>query len=373
MTRTSPRHLWVTFALLSTSFHISRILAAYQAIPREHLITYIMEIISKSRTLACALACAEYAPISGICSMTDATRPYTAPDFLLSVNSCIQSACEGSDRDEALAYVRERCGAAELSSEYQPSLWSAAFISQLHRPRQVSTSTVVGTESFIPDQATSTRPSAAGSQITVTVSIPSASATRFATGTAVSVAHSGVKKSSAPLIVGVIIGVGAFIVSVLTVMYVLRRRRSQRSKIKGQRYLPSIAPQAGHNFDTGGAFGGRIQTENLLPPKTEGTDIHSAGRTWTAGRVEAGQEADGSMRQVAEIREEVEKLKQVLMDAKQPSGLYFSSADESTQLTEIREEMQRLRHFVSLRMGNRPDSFDEDKRSKPPPSYSSKE
>lgn len=267
MTRTSPRHLWVTFALLSTSFHISRILAAYQAIPREHLITYIMEIISKSRTLACALACAEYAPISGICSMTDATRPYTAPDFLLSVNSCIQSACEGSDRDEALAYVRERCGAAELSSEYQPSLWSAAFISQLHRPRQVSTSTVVGTESFIPDQATSTRPSAAGSQITVTVSIPSASATRFATGTAVSVAHSGVKKSSAPLIVGVIIGVGAFIVSVFTVMYVLRRRRSQRSKIKGQRYLPSIAPQAGHNFDTGGHLGDAYKRKTFCHPK----------------------------------------------------------------------------------------------------------
>lgn len=335
----------------------------------------IMEIISKSRSLACALACAEYAPISDICSMTDATRPYTAPDFLLLVNSCIQSACEGSDRDEALAYVRERCGDAELSSEYQPSLWRAAFVSQLHRPRQVSTSTVARTESFITEQATSAGPSGAGGpQITVTVNIqPSASASRFATSTAASVAHSRTKKSSAPLIAGIVIGVCVLIISVVTGLFVLRRRRSQRSRNKGQKYLPSLASEATRTFNSGEGSGRRIQTENLLPLKTEGADISSMGQSRTPGRVEAGLEADVSMRQVGQIREEVEKLKQVLMDAKQPSGLYFSSADESTQLTEIREEMQRLRHFVSLRMGNRSDSFDEDKRSKPPPSYVSKE
>lgn len=75
------------------------------------------------------------------------------------------------------------------------------------------------------------------------------------------------------------------------------------------------------------------------------------------------------MHQVAEIREEVERLKQSLVASQQSSGPYIRGAEESAQLAGVREEMQRLRYLISLQSADRMESSDRVSRTTSLPAY----
>lgn len=78
-----------------------------------------------------------------------------------------------------------------------------------------------------------------------------------------------------------------------------------------------------------------------------------------------------AMRHVAEIREERERLRQVLLRSQQLDPI--SSSDplpsQTAQLSEMRDEMQRPRHSVSFQHTNRQNIADGVSRTTSPPVY----
>lgn len=60
-----------------------------------------------------------------------------------------------------------------------------------------------------------------------------------------------------------------------------------------------------------------------------------------------------SMHHVNEIREEMARMKQLLVEALPLSSSQNSSPEQNAQLSEMREEVQRLRNLVSLQPADR--------------------
>lgn len=81
-----------------------------------------------------------------------------------------------------------------------------------------------------------------------------------------------------------------------------------------------------------------------------------------------GEEAVEWMRQMSEIREEVARLRQLLISSNQ-SDSNIPIPDQTAQLSEMREEMQRLRHLVSLQPAERRNIFDGVSRTTSLPAY----
>lgn len=81
-----------------------------------------------------------------------------------------------------------------------------------------------------------------------------------------------------------------------------------------------------------------------------------------------GEETVALKRQVSEIRQEVARLRQLLIVPHQsPSN--NTMPDQAVELSEMREEMQRLRHLVSLPQTARRNVFDSVSRTTSLPAY----
>lgn len=154
--------------------------------------------------------------------------------------------------------------------------------------------------------------------------------------------------------------------------------------MKSQESVSSIVPYVVHNFNKATISEEHKRLDVLARSRGKGTGNPPAcssrpsakpgQRTSRETRFRTGVEASPpvaavSMHEVAEIREEVERLKQSLVASQQSSGPYIRGAEESAQLAGVREEMQRLRYLISLQSADRMENSDRVSRTTSLPAY----
>lgn len=140
--------------------------------------------------------------------------------------------------------------------------------------------------------------------------------------------------------------------------------------------LPTAMPYSDPAFHPGASSKGQRSDPARKPSGKEEENIqrrkssHPLARPEVESRPEeAGDDTLASMRHVAEIREEVARLRQLLMGSQQLTGTGTPTPDQTSQLSEMREEIQRLRHLVSLQPSDRQNLFDGVSRTTSPPVY----
>lgn len=274
-----------------------------------------------------------------------------------------------------MALMRESREAIETASIFHSNLSMSKSVARPPRKRQANSSGAIETSLVVPDESTSSN--AIGLQITVTSFITPATSA-IASETAVnSQSNKLIKKSLTPYIIGAVASVSVLVVVTIAGVYVLQRRRMRGSRMKSQESVSSIVPYGVHNFNKATISEEHIRLDVLERSREKGTGNPPACSTGPSAkpgqcttretRFRAGVEASPpvaavSMHQVAEIREEVERLKQ-------SSGPYIHGAEESAQLAGVREEMQRLRYLISLQSADRMESSDRVSRTTSLPAY----
>lgn len=155
-----------------------------------------------------------------------------------------------------------------------------------------------------------------------------------------------------------------------------RRRRQKVMATDPVASLPTAMPYADPAFYSGASLKGQRNKPTSKPSGTEEEKIqrressHPLARPAVESRPEeAGDDTLASMRHVAEVREEVARLRQFLIGSQQLSGSDSPTPDQTSQLSEMREEIQRLRHLVSLQPSDRQNIFDGVSGTTSPPVY----
>lgn len=183
------------------------------------------------------------------------------------------------------------------------------------------------------------------------------------------------KKALVPIVAGSVSGICVLLIGGFLGLCVLRR---QRRMGKGQDPTGlHTTPYVLHTPDYGGISEATQRNSRLVSSRMDegGTrlslahpDVKSGIQSTQVSASEGG-ETVASMRHVTEIREEMARLKQLLVGAQRPSTSQNPESDQTAQLSDIREEIQRLRHLVSLQSAERRNDFDGVSRTSSPPAY----
>lgn len=133
--------------------------------------------------------------------------------------------------------------------------------------------------------------------------------------------------------------------------------------------VPPMSPFMLSASSPGESLEGQILREDILDPFKSVESIPPIVKSNIEPRNEgSGEETVALKRQVSEIRQEVARLRQLLVIPHQsPSN--NTIADQAVALSEMREEMQRLRHLVSLQPTDRRNVFDSVSRTTSLPAY----
>lgn len=133
--------------------------------------------------------------------------------------------------------------------------------------------------------------------------------------------------------------------------------------------VPPTTPFMLSASSPGESLEGQILREDILDPFKSVESIPLIVKSNIEPRNEgSGEETVALKRQVSEIRQEVARLRQLLVIPHQsPSN--NTIPDQAVALSEMREEMQRLRHLVSLQPTDRRNVFDNVSRTTSLPAY----
>lgn len=323
-------------------------------------------------SLECALTC--ITSTDG-CSFTDYECLCSNPNFINQATICIHANCLGSDLTNAEASLQDNC------KDVGVTLTTSATAPQSsHSQNVTSTLSSLGPGPIIiPDSKTTssiTTPPSSSSTIYPLGGIPSGATTTSEPG--VPSGNSAARKSPVPVLVGVLSSVGVLTFVTATGICLLRRRRTRKEPIANQSFvvphmMPYMLPYSSSR--SGRSLERQLREDNLDPFKSEEDmnmrreSIPPVVKSNIGSRYEGlGEEAVEWMRQMSEIREEVSRLRQLLISSNQ-SDSNIPIPDQTAQLSEMREEMQRLRHLVSLQPAERRNVFDGVSRTTSLPAY----
>lgn len=187
----------------------------------------------------------------------------------------------------------------------------------------------------------------------------------------------GAKKSLVPIMVGVLSSVGFLSCGAIIGMFLLRRRRTRKVHNTDQyAVVPPMTPFMLSASSRGESLEGQLPREDNLEPfkSVEDGNVRTVStphivKSNIGPRNEgSGEETVALERKVSEIRQEVARLRQLLVIPHQsPSN--NTIPDQAVALSEMREEMQRLRHSVSLQPTDRRNVFDSVSRTTSLPAY----
>lgn len=176
----------------------------------------------------------------------------------------------------------------------------------------------------------------------------------------------------APILAGVL---STIAVASFTGVFLFRRHRTQKAKAA---YHEVIEPYTTQSFKIEGGPEGQPSDPTSNLPGTKGINGQRMAPSYFIAKSEgalvtneAREETLAAMRQVAEIREETARLRQVLIRSQQldPTSSSDPFPDQTAQLPEMRGEMQRLRHLDSLQPTHRHNILAGVSRTTSPPVY----
>lgn len=176
----------------------------------------------------------------------------------------------------------------------------------------------------------------------------------------------------APILAGVL---STIAIASFTGVFLFRRHRTQKAKAA---YHAVIEPYTTQSFKVGGGQDGQPSDPTSNPSRTKGIDGQRMAPSYFIAKPEgalvtseAREETLAAMRHVAEIREETARLRQVLIHSQQldPTSSSDHFPDQAAQLSEMRGEMQRLRHLDSLQPTYRQNILAGVSRTTSPPVY----
>lgn len=326
-------------------------------------------------SLECALTC--ITSTDG-CSFTDYECLCSNPNFINQATICIHANCLGSDLTNAEASLQDNC------KDVGVTLTTSATAPQSsHSQNVTSTLSSLGPGPIIiPDSKTTssiTTPPSSSSTIYPLGGIPSGAPTTSEPGAPTG--NAAARKSAVPVLVGVLSSVGVLTFVTAAGICLLLRRRTRKVPIANQSVVvPHMMPYMLPYSRSGSSLERQLREDNLDPFKSEEDmdmrreSIPPVVKSNIGSRYEGlGEEAVEWMRQMSEIREEMARLRQLLISSNR-SDFNIPIPDQTTQLaqlSEMREEMQRLRHLVSLQPADRWNDFDGASRTTSLPAYES--